>query len=225
MDFCIPPRCCKRKLLRRSFPIALNVMCVYVNIDGLFSPYCGTRLLKSTAASSSSTSTTCSHCHLGKWCVCTFWKRVKNSCWAFKGAAQPLRALLQHQVKGSTSGHVENDYLKWTFMCTIETTVWMDVMFDVPFWICQPKTSALMCVLVQVGGRCLTCSWSILKYHNVWFQSPIGINIKHTTLYSRNKIGQVYRNTLSPCGHWQLTSFSKHQHATLQTNPYHNEIS
>ena len=36
--------------------------------------------------------------------------------------------------------HVKNGYLECTFTCTIETTVWIDVMFNVIFWIAQQCT-------------------------------------------------------------------------------------
>ena len=52
---------------------------------------------------------------------------------------------------------------------------------------CQPKTHTLECVLVQVG------SWGlhvVVHLHNISMcnsNHSIGINIKHTTFYSRFK--------------------------------------
>lgn len=100
MGFWILPCCYKRKFLRRSIPTASNVMCVDANIDGLLSPHCNTRSVRSTTPSESSTSTTWIHCHmsmkcttlacshkctwqyhLGKWCVCILWKKIHRSNW------------------------------------------------------------------------------------------------------------------------------------------------
>ena len=39
MELCVPPRCCKRKFLRRFVLTAFNVMCVDANIDDLLSPH------------------------------------------------------------------------------------------------------------------------------------------------------------------------------------------